>query len=297
MPRRIPIDTVVWQSDHTNDKENNGYDRRYKYLSNSHFYIVLYNPNKPMSKPSLYYSQLFPPVLQEDGKRVANQIMACFRYVDPKFNFVSSKLLDVGSSNGRTTIRLLPFVQKAIGVDVDKFAIEMGTQLYRSKRLQLSVFDGRTLPYPEQTFDLVIFRLAYWYAEDQKKLVSEIFRVLKKGGLVYFEGHNKLFPLDADYKLLFLPYFPPNLAKIYIKLFTNKPYSIRKYRTYWEMKKLFSSFQITRLTPNIIKNPKAFQFKNLYHLAWIGKVFPLWLLRFLEPFSYNIIWVLRKPNN
>lgn len=249
-----------------------------------------------MSKPSLlYYSQLFPAVLQEDGKRVANQIMVCFRYVNPTLNFASCKLLDVGSSNGRTTIYLSSFVRKAVGIDVDKSAIKMGKRRYRSKRLQLSVFDGKTLPFSDQTFDLVIFRLVYWYVDNQEILVSEIFRVLKSGGLCYFEGHNRLFPLDADYKLPFLPLLPPTWAKVYVKLFGNKPYSKRLHLTFWQLMRLFSSFQITQLTPNIIKNPTAFHFEKLYRLAWIGKVFPLWFLRFLEPLSYNIIWVLRKP--
>ncbi|MBI2039472.1 class I SAM-dependent methyltransferase [Candidatus Microgenomates bacterium] len=244
---------------------------------------------------SLYYSQLFPPVLAENGKRVANQIMACLRFVAPKHNFAPCKLLDVGSSNGRTTVFLSSFVRKAIGVDVDESAISWGKKNYHNKKLRLYVFDGKSIHYPDQTFDLVIFRLSYWYAEDQEKLVSEIFRVLKKGGLVFFEGHNKLYPFDTDYKLPFLPYLPSSWAKLYINMFSNKPYFARRYKTYWGLKQLFSSFQITPLTPNIIKNPKAFQFKKLYNLAWIGKVFPLWLLRFLEPLSYDLIWVLRKP--
>ena len=242
-----------------------------------------------------YYSKAHPKVLSLDGARVAKQIIACFKNVDPSINLKSATLLDVGSSNGAITHYIADFVKNADGIDTDKPAIDDGHIRYLRKNLQLNIFDGRNIPYPNSSFDLIIFRRTYGSAQYPQKLTDEIFRVLKDEGLVYFEGHNKLFAWESDYKIPFLTLFAPSLVKNLVKLLGHKNYYIGRYKTYWELKKLFHGFQIFNLTPKIIKNPKNFKFTNLYKLNIITNFIPLFILKLLEPLLFpDFIWVLKK---
>ncbi len=51
--------------------------------------------------------------------------------------------------------------------------------------LPLNKFD---LPFPEGTFDLVVFRGGLFFWEDTRKIVEEAYRVLKSGGLAMVGG-------------------------------------------------------------------------------------------------------------
>lgn len=241
-----------------------------------------------------YYSKAHPKVFKVDGKRVTLQIISCFKHVLQKNDLSSYRLLDVGSSSGAITYYLANYVKKAFGIDPDAPAIIDGVKRFKKKNLKLSVFDGQKIPYPESFFDLVVFRRVYGSTDKPETLVKEMYRVLKPGGLCYFEGHNKLFFFETDYKLPFLPLLPPALAKHYVRIFGQKKFYLGSYMTYWELKRLFSKFSIDFLTAEILKNPQKFKFTRLYSLNRLLKFVPLPLLKTMEPFYPDFIWILRK---
>ena len=243
---------------------------------------------------STFYSDTHPKVLTVDGKRVARQILTCFKNVQPNLKLASCKLLDVGSSNGSVTYYLSNHVREAIGIDPDKLAISDGIKRYHKNNLKLTVFDGKQIPSSDNFFDLVVFRRVYGSTDEPETLVKEMHRVLKLGGLCYFEGHNKLFFLETDYKLPFLPFLSKNLAIQYVRLFGYKNYYMGKYQTYWGLKKIFSRLQTNHLTSLIIKNPQRFKFTRLYKIGSLTKFIPLSTLKLLEPFYPDFIWVLKK---
>lgn len=246
-----------------------------------------------------YYSIVHSKVFRQDGKRVAHQIAACIKNVFPKSNLISYQALDIGGSNGVIAYYLAKYLKHITSIDTDKKAVSDGHNRYRRPNLKLRLFDGRKLPFSDNTFDLVIFRRTYGSVDDKEGMAQEIFRVLKPAGLVYFEGHNKLFFMEMDHKIPLLTILPDQPAKWLVKLVKGKDhYYIERYKTFWGMKKLFSNFQIFRLTGNIIKNPQKFNFTRLYKISPLTKFIPLFLLNLLEPFMWpDFIWILQKPNS
>ncbi len=51
------------------------------------------------------------------------------------------------------------------------------------ERIEVKEVDKFDLPFPEATFDLVVFRGALFFWEDEARILREIYRVLKPGGV------------------------------------------------------------------------------------------------------------------
>lgn len=218
-----------------------------------------------------YYSQAHAEVLRRDGQRIAQQILACFKFSSPKLPLKKSLCLDVGTSNGAIAYHVAPYVKQIIGIDVDRLALTDGRQKYHRDNFQLKLFDGKKIPYPKNLFDLVIFRRTYGSITNPQSISDEIYRVLKRGGLCYFEGHNRLFTATGD--------------------------DIERYKTYWALKNMLSRFSTQCLTPLIVKNVQKFKFSRLKQLGRITKFIPLSILKLLEPFCFpDFIWILKKPD-
>lgn len=241
-----------------------------------------------------FYSQAHPKILIYNRKRVANQIIYCFKKTSPNLKLKTCLLLDVGASNGAITYYLAKKVKLAIGIDPDKVAIKHGRKKLIASNLKLDTFDGISIPYRNNLFDLIVFRRTYGSTQTLPLLIKEIHRVLKPNGLVYFEGHNKLFPLESDYRLPFLPWLSPKLAKLILKALGHDRYYLGNYQTYWQLKKTFKRFSINEITYLIIKNPRLFHFIMLYRTSKFTKYIPLIILQLLEPFYPDFIWMLQK---
>jgi len=243
-----------------------------------------------------YYSQVHAKTIRIDGKRIAQQIIACIKHCFPSLQLTTSEVLDIGGSSGAIAYHLAANVKNIISIDVDRHAYSHGVKKYRKGNFSLRLFDGIKLPFPGGSFDIVIFRRAYGSIDDPNAMTREIWRVLKSGGVCYFEGHNKLFFYENDHRIPTLTILPDILAKnlvLFIK--RKKSYYIERYKTYWGIQKMFSSFTIHKVTAEIVKNPKKFSFKRLYNLGLLTKYIPLSLLKLAEPFLYpDFIWLLKR---
>jgi Methylase involved in ubiquinone/menaquinone biosynthesis len=106
-------------------------------------------------------------------------------------------VLDVGCGAGQ---QLLPFAEKTnalcIGVDIGKEVGIVGRELFRRKNLEgraeFFCARGEELPFAENTFDVVICRVALPYMNNRRAL-AEISRVLKTGGKLFLKTHAPRF--------------------------------------------------------------------------------------------------------
>lgn len=245
---------------------------------------------------NIFYSLASPKVLDpQDTKRVAHQIMAVLKSANPQLKFLKLNCLDVGSSSGVIARYYAPFFKKTFCIDIDEHAISLGKERYANEKLILKVFDGQHIPYPKSYFDIVILRRVLSSLIKPKKLIEEVYRVLKPGGLCYFEEVNKIRLLEPEYKLPLLAFFPPTITRLVLSLMGIKKYYFGLYRTYWQLKSLLDKFIITDFTPDILKNPAQFKFNRLVPFTPILSRIPFKILSFLTYLSPNFIWVLKKP--
>jgi ubiquinone/menaquinone biosynthesis C-methylase UbiE len=105
----------------------------------------------------------------------------------PAIDASHRRILDVGCGAGQTLIasNLRPGVL-AVGVDVDQSALSLGRQL--SNMICFIRAEGESLPFQNDSFDLVISRVAVPYMHVHAAL-AEMGRVLRPGGSLWLSLH------------------------------------------------------------------------------------------------------------
>lgn len=103
-----------------------------------------------------------------------------------------SQILDIGCASGwfLSQIAVNYPLAECTGIDVYKDAIDYGKKCYKSLKLILS--DAHSLPFPDNSFDVVICSEVLEHVSYPEKVMKEIKRVLKKEGTAIIEmdsGH------------------------------------------------------------------------------------------------------------
>lgn len=109
-----------------------------------------------------------------------------------------SRILDIGCGAGRTTINLYKLgYHNIIGLDLADNLIDYAKNYVTSHNLDIDflVGDATSLPFDDQTFDVVIFSYNGMQCipklKNRFKVLKEISRVLKTNGLYLFTAHNR----------------------------------------------------------------------------------------------------------
>jgi ubiquinone/menaquinone biosynthesis C-methylase UbiE len=95
------------------------------------------------------------------------------------------RVLDVGCGTGYLLRRLGPRVPEArelAGIDAAPAMIETARTMASDSRIQFATATAEKLPYPQETFDLVISTTSFDHWADQRAGLAECFRVLVPGG-------------------------------------------------------------------------------------------------------------------
>ncbi len=116
-------------------------------------------------------------------------------------NLKNPKVLDVACGTGR----MLPVIFEANG-DAEYFGLDTSnamTSLLNKKadsigkkeRTHVIIGDAAKMPFENNTFDVVFTYHLLWHLplEEQKRIIKEMLRVCKKGGIVIFDTLNKDF--------------------------------------------------------------------------------------------------------
>jgi ubiquinone/menaquinone biosynthesis C-methylase UbiE len=108
-------------------------------------------------------------------------------------NLSAKKILALGCGSGEEIELLLQKgarPENIIGIDISEKLIEFAENLY--PEVELHVMDAENLDFADESFDIVYSSLVLHYLEDWGKALSEIHRVLKKGGEFIFSVHHPL---------------------------------------------------------------------------------------------------------
>lgn len=237
------------------------------------------------------YSENLPSILEKKERlRVATQIIKVLKvHLGRLDNLVC---LDMGCSSGIISNYLAAYFKQVVGVDVDESAIKIAKRGSIKTNLSFQVMTGENLQIKSETVDVVICNQVYNFVDDPKKLMDEIHRVLKKDGVCFFSGRNKLAIIEPQYSLPLLSWLPEKWGEAYLKLSgKSKIYFGKRYLTYWDLKKLVKKFKMIDLTISILRKPETYGFKSLIKYKNFLKMLPL---NFLLPFVPNYIWLLKK---
>jgi len=107
-------------------------------------------------------------------------------------NLTNASLLDIGIGGGRTTLFLLSRCKEYTGIDYSEKFVELCKKKFPEANILKE--DARDLSlFKTNEFDFVNFSfngIDYVSLSDRIKIISEVQRILKPGGIFFFSSHN-----------------------------------------------------------------------------------------------------------
>jgi 2-polyprenyl-6-hydroxyphenyl methylase/3-demethylubiquinone-9 3-methyltransferase len=123
-------------------------------------------------------------------------------------------VLDIGCGAGLLTNALAKEGHTVFGIDLSLKSLETAQKHDTTKSVSYKLANAYSLPYPDQTFDVVCAMDVLEHVDQPEKLIQEASRVLKPNGLFFFHTFNRNF---LSYLLIikgvdwFVPNTPQNM--------------------------------------------------------------------------------------
>jgi ubiquinone/menaquinone biosynthesis C-methylase UbiE len=139
------------------------------------------------------------------------------------------KVLDLGSGKGAFLVELAKKGGTGVGLEVSTGYIQETKRRAAEARVQIDVTQGvgESLPYPDNSFDFVNMSEVIEHVNDPRKVMSEVHRVLKKGGKAYVSVPRRFSLKDPHFHLYFVNWMPRTWSESFISLFgKHKNYNV-----------------------------------------------------------------------
>jgi ubiquinone/menaquinone biosynthesis C-methylase UbiE len=206
----------------------------------------------------------------------------------------SLNCLDIGCSSGIITSLLGNRFQMAIGMDIDREAVQYAKARTPLPQAQFLIADSMAFPFRNNSIDVIVCNHIYEHVPYADQLMDEIYRVLKEKGFCYFSAGNKCMIIEGHYGLPFLSWIPKPLAHLYLKMTGKGDFYYEEHRSLRGLKKLVKRFRIHDYTISVIRDPEKFSAVELFN----QKSFLYKCIRLVAPHLYawisTYIWVLTK---
>ena len=226
-------------------------------------------------------------------RKAATMIAVLQNYFDCPLR--GMRALDVGASTGIIDACLAYYFGSIIGIDIDTKAIDHANSSFEEKNLYFHEGDALCLQVPDESMDVVICSQVYEHVPNARRMMDEIFRVLRPGGVCYFAASNRLMWNEPHYNLPLLSVIPRPVAHWYIRLSGRATRYHELHFSYWGLKNLVKDFDIVDYTIEIISNPDKYRITYMLQpgslkarLAQLIAKQAYWLVP-------GYIWLLRKP--
>ena len=225
------------------------------------------------------------------------------------------KVLDLGCGRGEIVISCAKKGVQSIGIDYSASAIDLAKEALEKqpeevrKNVQFIQLDGKTLAFPEETFDCIFLLdfAEHLYPEELDLVFKNAFYYLKKGGkLIIHTAPNKLFFVGYVYWRLmriFLnillrrkerpPKNPRNRYQILMHVNEMTPFQLRKHVRTNGFRKIkiwlhSCGWLGVRWIDSPLSNPRVLLGRIIMEL------FPLSLIYPLKLFFFESIWCLAR---
>jgi 2-polyprenyl-6-hydroxyphenyl methylase/3-demethylubiquinone-9 3-methyltransferase len=121
-------------------------------------------------------------------------------------------VLDIGCGAGILTNALAKEGHKTYGIDLSEKSLQVAQKYDETKSVSYQTANAYSLPFPDQTFDVVCAMDVLEHVENPAQLIAEASRVLRPGGLFFFHTFNRNL---LSYLLIIkgVDWFVPNAPK------------------------------------------------------------------------------------
>ncbi len=119
------------------------------------------------------------------------------RYAFAKRVVEGKKVLDIASGEGYGSYILSGFAKSVIGMDIDSASIKHAKNKYQNKNLKYIKASCLAIPLEDESVDVVVSFETLEHLAEQKEMLAEFNRVLKKNGLLIISTPDKKHYSDA----------------------------------------------------------------------------------------------------
>lgn len=179
----------------------------------------------------------------------------------------SKTVLDVGCGGGLLANALAKAGHTVSGIDLSSSSLEVARSFDETKTVDYRVANGYSLPFRNETFDVVAAMDVLEHVEEPRLLISEASRVLKPNGRFFFHTFNRNW---ISYVLIIkgVEWCVPNAPKnMHVYPLFIKPD---------ELQEMMSEYDLT------MKNISGFvpTARSIWQLLWKRKITPDFSFRF-----------------
>ena len=104
-----------------------------------------------------------------------------------------ARILDIGCGLGVYVRKFREFSDDVCGIDIDAKRLREGAKT--TPGLMLAV--GEHLPFPDNSFDVVVLNEVIEHVHDDRATMGEAYRVIRPGGHVVVYAPNRLYPFET----------------------------------------------------------------------------------------------------
>lgn len=172
--------------------------------------------------------------------------------------------LEMGCSAGQLAYLYVNEFRTLTGIDIDENAIDYAKKHFESPLLQFRVEDALNTTFSDASFDVVICSHVYEHVPSAEKLMAEIYRVLRPGGVCYFAAGNRLIWNEPDNRLPLLSVLPRWMGQIYYRMAGRGKQYYEKFYTVWGLRRLVKAFHVIDYTKDVIDKPQRFAATDMF---------------------------------
>lgn len=203
--------------------------------------------------------------------------------------------LDIGCSTGAMALTLGEHFGQVTGIDIDRKAVEWAAGRPHPNHVDFRVGDAMQTGLAAESVDVVICSHVYEHVPDADRMMREIHRVLREGGVCFFAAENRLVVREGDYGLPFLSWLPKPMAHLYMRAAGKGSYYYEELRTYPGLKKMTREFVRVDYTRRVVANPELFSATEQIRPGSIKQRLALLLIDGAYWLVPTYLWLLRKP--
>lgn len=248
-----------------------------------------YTQSSPVAQRNMYDEQ-------ERSAKAEKVLAVLAEHCEPMSPLSDALLLDVSCSTGLMARAFSRRVHRVIGIDIDRAAIAHAQVHNPENNIDYVRMNALQTGFPDDLFDIVVCNQMYEHVPDAGRLLDEIWRILKPGGVCYFGATNRLKVIETHYgRIPFLSYLPKPLAHRYLRLLGKGDRYYETLYTYWGLKRITHRFQVVDYTRAIINEPGKYQALDVLPVGSMAQRLARWVARLAYPLMPGYVWLLIKP--
>jgi len=243
------------------------------------------------------FSETHPTkMFDEEGRRLkAAKAIAIFE--NEIGNLKNLSLVDLGCSTGIMTTVYGEHFKDVIGLDIDEPGVGYAIAHNTSSNISYRLRDAMDTGLPDGSMDAATCTHVYEHVPDPVRLMDEIYRVLRPGGVCLFIAGNRLIWMEADNQLPLLSVVPKAVGHRYVRLMGRGDSYFETTKTVWGLRKLVSRFEVRDYTLKVVQDPERFSATDLVRPGTLKQKTAIAMLRTAYWLAPTYIWLLKKAGS